>query len=100
MTLVEEMFDKYHTDGNDALKKNIIEALSEIKDAMKQGKYECDLYLDWTDLPDDWVVLPNTVNYLREHGFDVEDKLHERYYSPSIRYVTVKWSKNENTGAN
>lgn len=88
MTLAEEMFNKYHPDGSEAIQKNIAEALEDIRTAMKQGKDYCELYMDWTDLPDDWVVKSETLDYLRQNGFTVEKK----YDECSNRFALVTWS--------
>lgn len=89
MTLAEEMFNKYHPDGSEAIQKNISVALEDIQTAMKQGKDSCELYMDWTDLPDDWVVKSETLDYLRQNGFTVEEKFDEC----SNRYALVTWHK-------
>ncbi len=87
ITLAQAMKNRLAPDG---IVKNIAEALDEIKDAMLQGKTSCVLYLDWTDLPDDWVVLPETLNYLRANGFTVEELVDEDTLS-RIRYANITW---------
>ena len=71
-TLAQEMFKEYVQKVNDEkIRKNIEEALEDIKDAMLRHEEECALLVDWQDLPDDWVVLPETIDYLRDNGFIV-----------------------------
>ena len=86
-TLAQLMKNQYAKNG---ILKNITEALDEIKDAMLQGKTSCELYLDWTDLPDDWVVLPETLDYLRANGFAVEEKTDGDTIVP-IRSAIISW---------
>lgn len=89
MNLVEEIYNEYAPKGEKNIKKNIEEALEDIKDCIKSGETQCDLYLDWTDLPDDWVVFPETLDYLRENGFIVEEKIHDFGIFGGKRYATV-----------
>ena len=71
-TLAQEMFKEYVQKVNyEKIRKNIEEALEDIKDAMLRHAEECVLFVDWQDLPDDLVVLPETIDYLRENGFTV-----------------------------
>ena len=71
-TLAREMFKEYVQKVNDEkIRKNIEESLEDIKDAMLRHEEECVLLVDWQDLPDDWVVLSETIDYLRDNGFTV-----------------------------
>lgn len=91
MSLAEDLYNQYAPKGKQNILKNIDVALEEIKDAMCQGADFCDLYLDWTDLPDDWVVFPETLDYLRENGFEVKEIADEPNWGPTIRYAKVTW---------
>ena len=88
MSLAEDLFNQFHPEGKTAKQRNIDEALEQIKEAFSCGKDSCELFLDWTDLPDDWVVFPETLDYLRENGFDVEEKVDGNWMP--IRYAVVK----------
>ena len=92
MSLAEDLYNECAPKGKVNMMKNIEEALEDIKAAMRQGSDFCDLYLDWTDLPDDWVVFPETLDYLRENGFEVEEISEERdCWLPTPRYARVTW---------
>ena len=45
--------------------------------------------MDWQDLPDDWVALPETIDYLRENGFTVEITDDGRWGERRVAHV--KW---------
>lgn len=91
MSLAEDLYNECAPKGKVNIMKNIEEAIEDIKASMRQGSDYCDLYLDWTDLPDDWVVFPETLDYLRENGFEVEEISEEHNWSPSTRYARITW---------
>lgn len=91
MSLAEDLYNECAPKGKVNIMKNIEEALEDIKTSMRQGSDYCDLYLDWTDLPSDWVVFPETLKYLRENGFEVKEISEEHNWSPTIRYARVTW---------
>lgn len=91
MSLAEDLYNEYAPKGKVNIIKNIEEALEDIKVSMRQGYDYCDLYLDWTDLPDDWVVFPETLEYLKENGFKVEENAEEHNWSPTTRYARITW---------
>jgi hypothetical protein len=87
-TLAQRMYDEYAPKGDKGLKKNIDEALEEIKAEMSSGSDHCELLTDWMDTPSDWVVFPETLNYLEKNGFTIEQKI-----DPRVAIVT--WNNNK-----
>ncbi len=94
-TLAEEMYKEYVLKVEDEkLRKNIEEALEDVKTSMLSHEDECILLMDWQDLPDDWVALPETIDYLRENGFSVEITDDGRWREQRVAHVT--WPTKEN----
>lgn len=92
-TLAEEMFNKYAPGGSVDIRKNIAKALDDIKDEMRRGNDECLLLMDWQDLPDDWVAYPETIEYLRNNGFNVEITDDHSSWGREQKVAHVTWQK-------
>lgn len=89
-TLAQEMYKEYVQKVKDEeLRKNIEDALEDNKESMRCHEDECILLMDWQDLPDDWVALPETIDYLRENGFTVEITDDGRWGERRVAHV--KW---------
>ena len=91
MSLAEDLYNEFAPKGKASIQKNIDEAIEDIKDAMRQGKNYCELYLDWTDLPDDWVVFPETLEFLKENGFEIEEITENPNWGPTVSYAKITW---------
>jgi hypothetical protein len=75
MTLAAQMYLDNASDSikkrQEEVKKNIDEALRQIKEAMSCGDNHCTLLLKWDQYVSDWVVFPETIEYLEMNGFEV-----------------------------
>ena len=89
MTLAQEMYNQFSPNGNQSIQRNIDIVLEDIKNAMKRGESFCRFDRTWTDLPDDWVIMDETIDYLRDNGFSVCNKSEGEMFV--IDYVIVTW---------
>lgn len=94
MTLAGQMYLDNASDSikkrKEEIKKNIAEALNQIKESMACGDNHCTLLMEWEYLPGDWVALPETIDYLRMNGFDVAE--FGGKYSGG-RHAEVTWTR-------
>lgn len=87
-TLVEEMYNEYVKKVEDEeLKKNIETALESIKESMLRKESDCLLPMDWSSY--EWYCRSETVDYLRENGFNVEIEFSEGMFQH--QYARVSW---------
>lgn len=89
MNLAQAMYKEFSPKGAASIQKNIDIALDDIREAMMRGETSCRFDKTWTDLPDDWVIMPETIEYLKQNGFEVEEGTEGQMFV--VEYAIVTW---------
>ena len=72
---METMMEKFYPFQKQS--ENLQTALEIIRDEMKSGASYAEFWTFWTDLPDDYIIEKETIEYLKENGFKVRRRFFE-----------------------